>query len=168
MLTVFTFLLIPPILQSERVQASIISDDGQATYEEVEWVRLPTDNQVKPLLPTRKQGVGYAHIRCSSIRPNGQPSRCVTSRDGLGQSAALDPDFERAGLLTVKLLRVTPEITRRWKGKSFTLHVSFAFVIGNGSRRWGNCYPFCQSGLPAAPVAPSPTGQREGVGTMVG
>lgn len=167
MLTVFTFLLIPPILQSERVQASIISDDGQA-YEEVRWVRLPTDSEVSPLLPIRKRGVGYAHIRCSSIQPNGQPSRCETSRDGLGQSAGLDADFERAGLKTINLLRVTPETARRWRGKSFTLHVSFAFVIGNGSRRWGDCYPFCQSGLPAAPVAPSPTGQREGVGTMVG
>lgn len=155
MLTVFAFLLIPPILLGDRVQASIISNDGQAAYEVVEWVRLPADRQIDPLLPAQKRGVGYAHIRCSSIRPNGQPSRCETSRDGLGQSAVLDLDFERAGLKTINLLRVTPDIARRWRGKSFTLHVSFAFVMGNGSRRWGDCYPFCQSGLPAAPVAPS-------------
>lgn len=148
-------LLNPPALSTEQIQSSVITQSGQLISEKISWVKLPTDKEIKPLLPKSKVGFGYAHIRCSAIRSNGQPLNCETSRDGLGPNASLDSDFERAGLAAVNLMRADPYLARHWSRKDLVISINIAFENGASPRKWGDCYPFCQAGLPPAPVAPS-------------
>lgn len=155
MLMLLALALNPSVVSAERVQASIMTVDGKPIADVVSWARLAMDGEIKPLLPKGKIGLGYAHILCTSIRANGQPFNCQTSRDGLGQNASLDADFERIGLKAVQLMRVDPSVTKRAVGKKLSFHISIAFKNGDGVRRWGDCYPFCQAGLPQAPVVPS-------------
>ncbi|WP_156347444.1 MULTISPECIES: hypothetical protein [unclassified Sphingomonas] len=143
------------VMPADRVEAWIVAEQGEPAYASVSWDRLPTEAEVKALLPQAKTGTGYAHLRCALIARNGQLTRCKTDHGDVNLKTSLDPDYERAGLLAVKYFRVDRELAKKWQGRSYSIVINVAFTNGTGVRVWGNCYPFCQAGLPNAPVPPN-------------
>lgn len=142
--------MLPSMAEHSTIQFRKFGDRTRISdlTAQVHYKALPSKRYLKKILPSSKQGIGYAHVECSSISPDGWLVDCKTSTNGLGQNDIPDSDYEIAGLKAVSQMRVEAQSFTGRQSNILFVSIDMMFKSGGVEQRkshWGACFPFCSS-----------------------